>query len=367
MMTVGKAADKTAGQGPSTATEMAEIGSQIIDPKATRVIAELNVGKPLLRCCFDPAGKHLYTAGQDNRIWRVPVAGAKDGSEISELVGHETWVFGLAMHPEGRLLFSGGGDGNLLCWSLAEKTPKLLRKVSAHQAWIRDVAISPDGKVAATAGNDRVVKLWNTENGRLLQTLEGHTLDIYRVAFHPDGKQLVSGDLTARIKCWEIDSGKLIKELHAPTLHRIDKNHNLHLGGTRALAFDTKGERLAVSGLRAAPNYLGGEVQPGNVIFDFESGEITQQQKTRDNLSTVPWESFFQGDDTLVVSTAGKAGGHLLFWKVDAEDEFHAFALPDVARDMAIDRQRHQIATAHRDGHLRISTLLPEKSDAEIS
>ena len=74
MMTVGKAADKTAGQGPSTATEM---GSQIIDPKATRVIAELHVGKPLLRCCFDPAGKHLYTAGQDNRIWRVPVAGGK--------------------------------------------------------------------------------------------------------------------------------------------------------------------------------------------------------------------------------------------------------------------------------------------------
>ena len=56
------------------------------------------------------------------------------------------------MHPEGRLLLSGGGDGNLLYWSLAEKTPQLLRKVPAHQAWIRDVAISPDGKGSGHCG-----------------------------------------------------------------------------------------------------------------------------------------------------------------------------------------------------------------------
>ncbi len=338
------------------------------DPKAARVVSDLNVGKPLLRCCLDPSGKTLFTAGQDTRIWQVPLNETKEAdTKMAELKGHESWVFALAMHPDGELLLSGGGDGNLIWWSLSDGPATLLRKINAHQAWIRDVAISFDGKVVATAGNDQLVKLWNVEDGRLLNTLKGHESDIYRVAFHPDGERLISGDLTAHIKCWQLDSGKMLRELHAPTLHRIDKNHNLHLGGTRALSFDADGKQLAVSGLRAAPNYLGGEVQPGNVIFDFESGEIVKEQKTKENLSTVPWESFFDGPDTLVVSTGGKADGHLLFWKTDAEHEFHSFALPSAARDLAMDRQRHHLATAHYDGHLRITSLLSENPQTDVS
>lgn len=356
-------AKKTGSDPGQAVTSVAKIAN----PKELHVIQELKVGKPLLRCCFDASEKTLFTAGQDPRIWRVAVEQRESDSLAAvEMEGHESWVLALKTHPQGHLLLSAGGDGNLIWWSINEAAPKIVRKVSAHRGWIRDLALSPDGKLVATAGNDRLVKIWDIDQGKLLETFEGHAWDIYRVVFHPDGKQLLSGDLTCLIKCWEIDSGKMLRELHAPSLHRIDKNHNLHLGGTRALSFDAEGKQLAASGLRAAPNYLGGEVQPGNVIFDFESGNISQEQKTKDNLVTVPWESFFD-DGTLVVSTAGKAGGHLLFWKVDAEDEFHSFALPDAARDMAINRARHHIATAHEDGHLRISSLLPADSAAEIS
>jgi WD40 repeat protein len=356
-----------AKQPASDQGESVTPASNITNPKELRVIRELKVGKPLLRCCFDLSEKNLFAAGQDRRIWRVAIEESKSNTiDATEMNGHESWVLALKTHPQGDLLLSAGGDGNLIWWSLREDPPKIVRKVAAHRGWIRDLALSPDGKLVATAGNDRLVKIWDVDQGKLLTTFAGHAWDIYRLVFHPDGKQLLSGDLTCLIKCWEIGSGKMLRELHAPSLHRIDKNHNLHLGGTRALSFDAEGKQLAASGLRAAPNYLGGEVQPGNVIFDFESGNISQEQKTKDNLVTVPWESFFD-DGTLVVCTAGKAGGHLLFWKVDAEDEFYSFALPDAARDMAINRARHHIATAHADGHLRISSLLPADSDAEIS
>ncbi len=326
---------------------------------AVKVNVEYEVGKPLLRCCFDSADEHVFAAGQDRNIWQIPLEGDTEKDNVTELEGHDGWVLTLATTSDGDTLLSGGSDGQLIWWSLQDAGgPKLNKQVvNAHDGWIRDIALSPDEKVLATGGNDGTVKVWDVAEGKLLQSIDGHKHHIYRVAFHPDGKQLVSGDLTCRIQCWDVDSGKSLRELHTPSLHRIDKNHNLHLGGTRGLTFDENGKYLAVSGLRAAPNYLGGAVQPGNVILDYAKGEIHKEQKTKDNLATVPWESFFIGDHILTVAMGGQAGGHLVFWNLDKEDEFFAHKLPDVARDMAFNGQKNRIATAHEDGKLRISEL----------
>ena len=321
------------------------------------VAVEQTVGKPLLRCCFDQNEQRVFAAGQDRCIWQVPLKDNDQSERTCELQGHESWVLTLATTPDRQTLLSGGGDGRLIWWSLAEAKPNIVHQIDAHQGWVRDLALSPDGQLVASGGNDGKVKVWDARTAKLLQTLEGHAHHIYRVAFHPDGKQLISGDLTCRIHCWDLASGKSLRELHAPSLHRIDKNHNLHLGGTRGLTFDSTGKHLAVSGLRAAPNYLGGEVQPGNVIFDFASGEICKEQKTKENVTTVPWESFFLADETLLVAMGGKEGGYLVFWDLADEDEFHAFKLPDVARDMALNAEKNRVVTAHEDGKLRVSHL----------
>ena len=327
------------------------------------VAVERNVGKPLLRCCFDSAEKYVYAAGQDRNIWKISLSDNVEKDEaaqkesITELQAHEGWVLTLATTANGQTLLSGGSDGRLIWWSLEGAKPQIVKQVDAHQGWIRDMALSPDEQLLATGGNDGTVKIWDIREAKLVQTIKGHPCHIYRLTFHPDGKQLISGDLTCHIQCWDLDSGKSLRELHTPSLHRIDKNHNLHLGGTRGLTFDESGKYLAVSGLRAAPNYLGGEVQPGNVILDFAKGEVHKKQKTKENLATVPWESFFIGDQTLMVAMGGKEGGHLVFWNLNKEDEFYAFKLPDAARDMAFNARKNRIATAHEDGKLRISTL----------
>ena len=327
-------------------------------PVTVQANTEHNVGKPLLRCCFDASETKIFAAGQDRHIWQIPLTADEKKESVTEIEGHDGWVMALAPTDDGATLLSGGTDGQLIWWSLEERAvPRVSKRIEAHDGWIRDLTLSPDQKLLATGGNDGTVKIWDVAEAKLVQTMKGHEYHIYRIAFHPDGKQLVSGDLTCRIQCWDLDSGKSVTELKTPSLHRIDKNHNLHLGGTRGLCFDHGGKYLAVSGLRAAPNYLGGNVQPGNVILDFAKGEIHQEQKTKNNIETVPWESFFMGDDTLAVAMGGKGGGYLVFWNRDKEDEFYAHKLPDVARDMAVNAKKNRVATAHEDGKLRLSAL----------
>ena len=62
----------------------------------------------------------------------------------------------------------------------------------------------------ATGSADEIIKLWNTEDGKLVSTLQGHKGSVNTVAFSPDGKYLVSGSQDGTLKIWNVQSGKCI-------------------------------------------------------------------------------------------------------------------------------------------------------------
>ena len=55
--------------------------------------------------------------------------------------------------------------------------------------------------------------------------------------------------------------------------------------------------------------------------------------------------------------TGGGSGGFLLFWKPDADKDYHRFQLPNLARDMDVHPDGLQVATAHYDRNVRITRL----------
>jgi hypothetical protein len=55
--------------------------------------------------------------------------------------------------------------------------------------------------------------------------------------------------------------------------------------------------------------------------------------------------------------SGGASGGFLLFWKPDADKDYHRFALPSLARDMDLHSDGLRVATAHHDLHVRITRL----------
>src|SRR5207302_2763624 len=131
------------------------------------------------------------------------------------LVGHKSWVRGLAFAAGAKLLFAGDYTGRVLGWPVESDKPAPVRTLQAHKGWVRALAVSPDGRLLATCGNDHLVRLWSTADGKLVHELGGHTCHVYNVAFHPGGQFLVSGDLKGSLKQWHLGRGTVVRELDA--------------------------------------------------------------------------------------------------------------------------------------------------------
>lgn len=127
------------------------------------------------------------------------------------LIGHESWVRSVVIHPTQKLLASGSGDRTIRFWDL--ESGELRRTVQAHEAWVRSIALSPDGELLASCSNDKTVKLWRWATGELRQTLKGHTDWVRSVDFSPDGQRLVSSSQDKTICVWRVDTGELVQTL----------------------------------------------------------------------------------------------------------------------------------------------------------
>jgi len=158
------------------------------------------------------------------RIWRVAfgrdgiLASSSDRVELwhwqtGELVrtlhGHDNWVRGLAMAPDGRQLASGSEDWTVQVWEVASGQRR--RVLHAHANWVRAVAFSPDGAWLASAGGDRAVALWNRETERYSRTFRGYGNRIVAVAARD--RTLVSGSDDGIVRVWD-PTTRTCQELH---------------------------------------------------------------------------------------------------------------------------------------------------------
>jgi WD40 repeat protein len=269
-----------------------------------------------------------------------------DGARTVLSGGHETWVKALAFSKDGAQAISAGCDGKITWWDAAAEAPKPIRSINAHQGWIRSLDVSPDGTQLVSGGNDHVVRLWS-----------GHERHVYSVAFHPAGQFVLSGDLTGVLKQWDVASGKEVRTFDAKPLHTYEGGQRVDFGGIRAIAVSPDGKWLAAGGLHKATNPLGAVHEPLVLLFDWETQKLEKQQVADGITGGVVWRLKWLGDGSLMGVSGGSSGGWLLFWKPDAEKDFHRFQLPNIARDMDVHPNGLEVATAHHDRHVRITRL----------
>jgi WD40 repeat protein len=321
--------------------------------RATEVVQAKKYSSPLIGCRFAPQGKRLVTAAQDCSIQLWDLTADKP----TVLTGHESWLRALGFSPDGDVLYSAGYDGALLAWNLAEANPQPLRRVAAHDGWVRWLSVSADGQSIATGGNDRLVKLWNAETGQLVQTFAGHEAHVYSTLFHPSENVLLSGDLLGKVHQWDVVSGKLVRTLSADDLHSYNGGQGAHYGGVRSLSLSADGQRLACSGLHKASNPFGAVQEPLVVVLNWESGEQVRAHIADGLDRGIAWRSMYHPSGALIGISGGGSGGFILFWQADADKAVYQFKLPNTALDMDLSPLGNQVATAHHDGHLRISAL----------
>ena len=90
------------------------------------------------------------------------------------------------------------------------RTLKILLQ-DGHKGSVNQVFFSSDGRLLVTSSNDRTVKVWNTDNGKLLLDLTGHTSLGTKATLSPDNNVLATLDFNTT-KLWSI-KGKLLYEL----------------------------------------------------------------------------------------------------------------------------------------------------------
>lgn len=325
-----------------------------LDPKQAHVVAQWKHDRPLNACRFDALGRFVFCGSEDAVVERFKLA---DGARTILSGGHETWVRALAVSKDGAQVVSGGCDGKIAWWDAAADQPAPLRTIQAHQGWIRSLDVSPDGTLLASAGNDNFVRLWKIADGTLVHELAGHPRHVYSVAFHPNGTSLFSGDLIGGLKRWDVASGKETHAFDAKPLHTYEGGQKVDFGGIRSIAASPDGKWLAAAGLYKATNPLGAVHEPLVLLFDCETQKLEKQQIAEGITQGVLWRLRWLGDGSLMGVSGGGSGGFLIFWKPDAEKDFHRFKLPNLARDMDLHPDGLQVATAHYDNHVRITRL----------
>ena len=156
---------------------------------------------------------------------------------IRTLKGHSERVTSVAFSPDGQTIASGSDDNTIKLWN--SQDGRLIRTLKGHTELVTSVAFSPDGQTIASGSWDNTIKLWNSQNGHRIRTL-GHTLSVWSVAFSPDGKTIASG--SSDIHLWNIQDGRLIRTLE----------EDYYTGLVRSVVFSPDGQTIA-SGFTDGP------------------------------------------------------------------------------------------------------------------
>jgi WD40 repeat protein len=120
---------------------------------------------------------------------------------------HRWAAIDLAVSPDGTLVATSGYDGMIRLWNAA--TGRLVRVVVGHDSYVFGIAWSADGRYLASTGSyDSTVRVWEAGTGLPVKVFKGLKNAPLVVAWSPDGSLLAAGTIeSGDISIWSVASG----------------------------------------------------------------------------------------------------------------------------------------------------------------
>lgn len=166
--------------------------------------------------------KNVCTPGVDVvAVFGDPVATAIElqwpsSRHFASLQGHTAAVKCCALSDDGRVLVSGGREGELFAWLLpqplqqpsgsddAPTVPVKLPLLGHSDATVKRCCISGDGRIAVSGDETGALRVWSLPGGELLTRLAATCggASISALAASEDGGLLVSGSVSGQLVVW---------------------------------------------------------------------------------------------------------------------------------------------------------------------
>lgn len=182
---------------------------------------------------FDQSSQVLVTIDEDSTtsLWRLDTG---DGPHVFGELHSIPHISAVALSRDRRLLATGGGDGVIRLWDLADPWhPTGLAVLAPQSNGIRALALSKDGRWLASAAADETVRMFDVSNPRfpgVPATISGPTTSVHSIEFVPrdaseDGMMVMTSAGDGSSRRWDFDVDNAVGRLCAgPALTRAEWN-----------------------------------------------------------------------------------------------------------------------------------------------
>jgi WD40 repeat protein len=168
------------------------------------------------------SGRIIATGGDDGDVdlW------SKDGRRL-RILHNGGDVISAGFSPDGRLLVISSTDGKARIWRVSDG--RSLHVLTGHEGPVVEAAFSPDGRYVATVGEDSTARIWDARTG---ESLAGGPLagggTLTSLAFNPSGTFLATAATNGRVRIWRVPSGELAQDLypHVSVISDIAFSHD---------------------------------------------------------------------------------------------------------------------------------------------
>jgi serine/threonine protein kinase len=153
------------------------------------------------------------------------------------MMKHANGVRSITISRDGRVMASGGLDGQIYLWDTA--TWETRGPLSGHRGEVAGLSFSPDGtRLASVTGvpDAHVIRVWDAATGQQVDTFGENSPGMWGVAYSPDGSTLACGGWDRALNFFDVKSKTKRTIPHVTT------------GWTRALSYSPDGTRIAVGG-----------------------------------------------------------------------------------------------------------------------
>ncbi|MCR9243537.1 MAG: serine/threonine protein kinase [bacterium] len=146
----------------------------------------------------------MYLSNRVVRVWD-----ANTRADPWQLTGHDSYVYALAVSPDGGLVASGSWDNMVRLWNT--RTLEEVRTLAEHDDHLVDVAFSPDGRTLASVDRRQHMVLWDVASGAREAVVPGYELDARTpITWHPDGARLLVAMSDDEVRLFDRRDGRTV-------------------------------------------------------------------------------------------------------------------------------------------------------------